>query len=330
MVDQVKGVVQAAPMSEAELTLKQMAVAHYANTDHDCLAGRLIQGQVDHSIKIGTRCYSTPEEIKEMERKFAAEAPDGNTLFQLGTCPICQRRVSHGEFGIDNIMFYLEGDPDKKPAKIRSLPRIWCTPCAKQYAKKRRQPYIKTKEDAKFSDVWDETVEEIRISQGGAPAPVVAAVAAAAVPANEPTKKLWAWLAKTLVTSSFFKEGKIEFKVVGAEALPGSDLDLENKKFAVKLRVFYEATTALVSGEAVEARGSSVVDLGLETDGDAVSFAIDANERCTLTNKAGSLILERCMLKTDLIAKVWAKKGIPRFVFNKLADLLPHALKLMA
>lgn len=332
--DPVKGGRQGAAPSAAALDLQTMAVAHYANTDHDSAAGRLIQGQVDHTLVIGKRCHTTPEELAAMERDFC-NAPDalGDTLFQLGTCPVCQRKVSHGEFGVDHLMYYLEGDVDRKPQKVRSLPRIWCTPCAKQRAKRQRRPYARSRDDVSFNDAWAAFVKQVRAEQGGGGAAAEAAPAAAApeaVPANEPTRRLWAWLAKTLPTATFHKEGKIAFKVLDAAPLAGSDVDLENKRFEITLRVAYEATTALVSGEAVEARGASVVSLALATGAAAVATAVVANERCTLTNEPDAAVLERCMLKTDLIAKVWAKKGVPRFVFNKLGDLKPHADKLMA
>lgn len=330
LVDQVKGGKQRSAPAEEQLDLQRMAVAHYANTDHDTAAGRLIQGQVDHTLMIGKRVHASKEELAEMEKMFVeTDVLSDSTLFQLSTCPVCQRSVSHGEFGVDHIMYYLEGDEEKVPRKIRSLPRIWCTPCAKHRAKHQKKPYLKSREDTSFKDEWAAFVAEIRKEQGqtvdGDPA-----TPPPAEPANEPTRKLWAWLAKTLVGKSPTKEGKMNFAVVGVEPLPGSDLDLENKSFSILLKVSYDATTKLVSGETVDAFGTSVVKLALAGPDADVDYAVHSSGSCKLKSIPDAEVLERCQLKTDLIGKVWVKKGVNKLLYSKLADLKPHALRLMA
>jgi len=78
-------------------------------------------------LLVGHRVKSSDEELKKLAGEFGQS--DGDVVRHLGTCPVCQRSVTHGEFGVDHIMYYLEGDEEKAPRKVRSLPRLWCTPC---------------------------------------------------------------------------------------------------------------------------------------------------------------------------------------------------------
>ena len=97
----------------------------------------------------------------------------------------------------------------------------------------------------------------------------------------------------------------------------------------IRLKVTYEASTKLVSGETVDAVGASVVALALETGAAAATVAAEAGGTARLVGEPDAEVLERCMLKTDLIAKVWAKKGVQKLVLAKLADLRATALALL-
>ncbi|KAH8075565.1 hypothetical protein JL721_1579 [Aureococcus anophagefferens] len=184
------------------------------------------------------------------------------------------REVTHGDFGVDHIFYYLEGDEDKKPVKVRSIPRIWRGPCAERRAKQMRKPRVKSRTEKALADEWTSFVNDVNREQGHA----VVEEEAAATPANAATASLWAWLAEALVGAAG-AEGKVSFEVTRVDPLPGSDVDARRGAFAVRLRVSYRATTALVTGEPVDAAGSSVVDLA---------------------------------------AKVWAKKGAAGVVFARL------------
>jgi hypothetical protein len=255
------------------LDLRAMAAAQYANTDHDTDYGRLIQGQVDHTLFPGRRVRTTAADLETMAADFRENfgGVAETTRFLLGTCPACQRDVTHGDFGVDHIFYYLEGDEDKKPVKVRSIPRIWRGPCAEKRAKQMRKPRVKSRTEKALADEWTSFVNDVNREQGHA---VVEEEEAAATPANAATASLWAWLAEALVGAAG-AEGKVSFEVTRVDPLAGSDVDARRGAFAVRLRVSYRATTALVTGEPVDAAGSSVVSLSLEPGGAAVAMATE-------------------------------------------------------
>ena len=104
-------------------------------------AGLLIQGQVDHTLLVGHRVRTSTDELEKLRAEF------GTDQLQLEKCPVCQRTVpsqyARMEFGVDHIMFYLEGDEERETRKVRSTPRIWCGPCAKAHAKRNKKPYLR-------------------------------------------------------------------------------------------------------------------------------------------------------------------------------------------
>ena len=122
--------------------------AHYLQTDHDTESGRLIQGQVDHTLLVGHRVRTSTEELEKLRAEF------GTDQLQLEKCPVCQRTVTHGEFGVDHIMFYLEGDEERETRKVRSTPRIWCGPCAKAHAKRNKKPYLRSRNEETLREAW--------------------------------------------------------------------------------------------------------------------------------------------------------------------------------
>ncbi|KAH8078114.1 hypothetical protein JL720_9789 [Aureococcus anophagefferens] len=119
-----------------------------------------------------------------------------------------QREVTHGDFGVDHIFYYLEGDEDKKPVKARSIPRIWRGPCAEKRAKQMRKPRVKSRTEKALADEWTSFVNDVNREQGHA----VVEEEAAATPANAATASLWAWLAEALVGAAG-AEGKVSFEV---------------------------------------------------------------------------------------------------------------------
>ena len=109
-----------APSREEQLVeTYRAAAARYSGTDHDSAAGRLVQGQVDHTLMIGHRVAAAEGDFAEMAARFRAEgfgAEHATGLEQLDKCPACSRALTHGDFGVDHIMYYLDGDDEKKPA----------------------------------------------------------------------------------------------------------------------------------------------------------------------------------------------------------------------
>ncbi|KAH8065856.1 hypothetical protein JL722_241 [Aureococcus anophagefferens] len=312
LVDQVKGKRQQLAPSAESLDLRAMAAAQYATTDHDTDSGRL----VDHALFPGRRVRATAAELEttaaDFRENFGGVAE--TTRFLLGTCPACQREVTHGDFGVDHIFYYLEGDEDKKPVKVRSIPRIWRGPCAERRAKQMRKPRVKSRTEKALADEWTSFVNDVNREQGHA----VVEEEAAATPANAATASLWAWLAEALVGAAG-AEGKVSFEVTRVDPLPGSDADARRGAFAVRLRVSYRATTALVTGEPVDAAGSSVVSLSLEPGGAAVAMATEpAPPPRAPAPPADGDVLDRRLRKVDLAAKVWAKKGAAAVVFARL------------
>ena len=134
-----KGTKQQSLVDDQQLELRTQMAAHYLQTDHDTDGGRLIQGQVDHTLLVGHRVRTSTGRAREARAEF------GTDQLQLEKCPVCQRTVTHGEFGVDHIMFYLEGDEERETRKVRSTPRIWCGPCAKAHAKRNKKPYLRSR-----------------------------------------------------------------------------------------------------------------------------------------------------------------------------------------
>ena len=127
-----------------------------------------MQGQVDHTLMIGHRVAAAESDFAEMAARFRDEgfgAEHATGLEQLAKCPACSRALTHGDFGVDHIMYYLDGDDEKKPAKVRSIPRIWCTPCAQRRAKHMRRPYVKSRQVAAWRDEREDFVASVERDQ---------------------------------------------------------------------------------------------------------------------------------------------------------------------
>ena len=310
-----KGARQQAMTDDQQLELRTQMAAHYLRTDHDTDGGRLIQGQVDHTLLVGHRVRTSTEELEKLRAEF------GTDQLQLEKCPVCQRTVTHGEFGVDHIMFYLEGDEERETRKVRSTPRIWCGPCAKAHAKRNKKPYLRSRTEESLREAWQGFVSKVREGQGQD----VDGEALVAEPGNEQTAKLWAWLGKVLISKDFVEVAKARFRVSNVQC--SGDVDLENRCFAVDMTVTYECVTKLVTGEEVQCEGSSVVVVALK---DAeVSTTIKPGGSAQLTGYDDPSLVERATQKVELAARIWAKKAVPKLVVGRLGDLKAKALKLV-
>ena len=103
-----KGARQQAMTDDQQLELRTQMAAHYLQTDHDTDGGRLIQGQVDHTLLVGHRVRTSTEELEKLRAEF------GTDQLQLEKCPVCQRTVTHGEFGVDHVR-------PRRPATVPSI-----------------------------------------------------------------------------------------------------------------------------------------------------------------------------------------------------------------
>ena len=104
-----------ATLTSDQTKLLQNAAAAYTNTG----GNGLVQGQVDHTIQLGKRVKATVEEMKEMEENF--NSSNYGDVFQLDVCVVCARKITHGDFAIDHILYYREGDEEKRTAKVSTL-----------------------------------------------------------------------------------------------------------------------------------------------------------------------------------------------------------------
>ena len=80
-----KGTKQQSLVDDQQLELRTQMAAHYLQTDHDTDGGRLIQGQVDHTLLVGHRVRTSTEELEKLRAEF------GTDQLQLEKCPVCQR-----------------------------------------------------------------------------------------------------------------------------------------------------------------------------------------------------------------------------------------------
>lgn len=279
--------------TSALLATYRTAAAAYTQTDHD----GLIQGQVDHTLMIGHRVVADRAEFAEMAQRLEGGDPMG--FDHLDKCPACSRAVDHGDFGVDHIMYYREGDAEKKPAKVRSIPRIWCTPCAQARAKSMRRPYVKSREVARWRDEWEQFVRGVEAEQHAArhagdvivhldslappevidpAAPRIATAPprdaadgdgaaaeaddAANAEAAKPKNKPTRLAWKWInhqLAGAPRKHVEGKFEFVVTAARTRGEVDVDARTFALEVDVEYAARTTLVSGEAVRACGRCVV-----------------------------------------------------------------------
>ena len=64
-----KGTKQQSLVDDQQLELRTQMAAHYLQTDHDTDGGRLIQGQVDHTLLVGHRVRTSTEELEKLREK---------------------------------------------------------------------------------------------------------------------------------------------------------------------------------------------------------------------------------------------------------------------
>ena len=60
-----KGTKQQSLADDQQLELRTQMAAHYLQTDHDTDGGRLIQGQVDHTLLVGHRVRTSTDELEK-------------------------------------------------------------------------------------------------------------------------------------------------------------------------------------------------------------------------------------------------------------------------
>ena len=153
-------------------------------------------------------------------------------------------------------------------------------------------------------------------------------------PNPKPTRLAWKWASHQLAGApKKHVEGKFEFIVSGASVTGAVDPDA--RAFALEVRVEYAARTALVSGEAVAARGHCVVALSGGAGASDIAREVTEPGVCVLAEQpppeTPTAVVEGMMRKTDMAAKLWLKKGVPACVWapldglaEKVASLLPE------
>jgi|EP00505_MAST-04D_sp_SCG-Rhode-Island_P000032 hypothetical protein len=286
----------------------------------------LIQGQVDHTVQLGSRVFATPEDMKEMIEQFDLTAK--GQVCQLDKCVVCARTVTHGDLGIDHILYYFEGDENRRTARVRSIPRIWCEPCARKRAKIMKKPYVKSKEQKSWKDAWMNFANEIKApeTENKEESASKAAPVDARPPAiNAHTSKVWKWIESKIAGKDdpvTFSSGKNTFRVTKCKARGYVDDSIES--YRLKMLISFEARTTLRSGMEVLSRGKTTLEKswnGNEEMGEITSLVnLGA---CVLVDDGNSMdpeLSEMCLQKCDLMTKIYNKKVVP-LIFARVANL---------
>ncbi|KAJ1455550.1 hypothetical protein M885DRAFT_565119 [Pelagophyceae sp. CCMP2097] len=289
--------------------LAQAAAAYRGDA---AAAGQLVQGQVDHALVPGKRVSADADDFAFLDGLFNNGAAEKG--FNLDRCPVCARPVSHGDFGVDHVVYYAEGDAAKTAVRVQSVPRIWCTPCAKQRSKAKKRPYATARETTSFCAEWAAYAAAV----GGKVPPKRAAKARSAE-----TAALWAWVRKALVGQTHV-DGKFSFFVSNVDCAgeaAGTAL-----RTALRVTVAYDVSTTLLGGEAVAASGSCAVDADIFDAGRRIAEP----GSCIFTGSPPQELQDQMLKKTDLASKVWLKKVVPILIWSPLEGLADAAKRIAA
>lgn len=246
----------------------------------------LIQGDVDHTVQLGCRVRTTPEDLETLRADFAALEADGAAQFDH--CVLCNRAVTTGDFGLDHFMFFKEGDEQRLCALVRTVPRIWCTPCAVGRAKQLRKPRLKSRKEHGFLAQWREVADKInedREASNANPEPEL----------DESVKAAWAPLLAPL------EELRFEAKGIVLEVTAAAPVS-ENT-----LRICFSGT-APAGNVTAECTGLSHMLLDHDGKLSAETIFCDA---VIAEDSVEPKEAEVFFAKTDMMLKLWNKKFVP-------------------
>ena len=301
---------------ENKLGVLQAAAAAYTNTSTTINGTRLIQGQVDHTVQLGKRVVAHPEDMLEMKNTFK-ELGNGD-VFQLDKCVVCARTVTHGDLGIDHILYYYEGDENRNTAKVRSIPRMWCVTCSKKRAKFLKKPYIKSRETSSWKEEFVKFANEVQenVSEQGSEE------SEDATPKNEKTEKAWAWIENALCNPSdqlVFEKGNYTIRLISCK--PTGHCEMATGSFSFNIKVTYECKTALRDGTSVLGIGASIIRKSCTngSNSDAV-LQLGSCELNTGNSSHDPEVTEMMLKKFEVMSKLYNKKVSP-LVLERLKGL---------
>ena len=290
-----------------KLGLMQAAAAAYTNTSAILNGTRLIQGQVDHTVQLGKRVVAHPEDMLEMKDTFK-QFGNGD-VFQLDKCVVCARLVTHGDLGIDHILYYYEGDENRNTAKVRSITRMWCVTCTKKRAKFLKKPYLKSRETTSWKEEFINFAKEVQEKA----MEQAADEAEQAKPKNAETEMAWTWIENALCNESnplVFEKSSYRFRVVSCE--PAGAYEPETGSFDFNITVTYESKTVLRNGTDVNATGTSVLRKS-SADGKDADVVVKLGS-CELNTGDASYepeVTEMMLKKCEVMSKLYNKKVVP-------------------
>lgn len=243
----------------------------------------LVQGDVDHTVQLGSRVRASPEDLATLRKDFGALEDSGSAQFDH--CVLCNRHVSTGDFGLDHFMFFKQGDEQRLCALVRTVPRMWCTPCAVARSKQLRKPRLKSRQEQSFLAAWREVADKINADSEAAANPTQPEV-------DESVKQSWRPFLEPLEALRF--EAKNIVLEVNT-ATPASD-DTVQISFS---------GTAPAGDLTVECTGLS--NTTLDRNG-AVVHELVYCDPVIAEDSIEPKEAEAFFAKTDVMAKLWTKK----------------------
>ena len=288
----------------------------------------LVVGHVDHTLQPGQRVQAEPSDFEKMRQELGE-----NEQCQFDRCVMCSQELSQGEFGLDHVMYYRVGDESRKCAKVRTLPRIWCTPCAIDHAKRMGKPRAKSRDVKNFLEMFATVGKELaddaeRANDKAGYDPIATMLTnttfntadSAPPPAEETclsasnpvTQRAWQ-LAASAVGQLEVSAGKVKIaldpKPRGVK-MQGT-IDPHNPDMSCsELKTLLQWTgTTKVDNEELRSTGRSTILIN--GAGELISETCHSCEPILQPNAAAE---ESDFARCELVKKVWKKKGVPEVI----------------
>lgn len=209
-----------------------------------------------------------------MKAAFAGGSGDIDDRSDVDLCVGCSRKVTYGDFGLDHIMYYKVDDKERKVAKVRTMPRMWCKACAQDKARQMKRVRVESSKQVSLLSKWQEVSSQIRDEAAAAKAtgfvaPTSAGRSKASAHAVAVTANITSALRDLVVEVkgrkvSVLAEATVVTGSVGGHPL-GEVLDLAGAKvgpdFDLKVRIQWEGRAQTKCGVPVGVTGFVLANL---------------------------------------------------------------------
>lgn len=119
----------------------------YLGCEHNCMLGQRCKIDGDADTSLLAKSFNTISVDTGDERADA--------------CANCNRVVTEGDFALQHVFYKLYGVEGTKPTSIRTVPRLWCYPCANENAKARATKRLVSKKVVSVCERWNQTQQKL-------------------------------------------------------------------------------------------------------------------------------------------------------------------------